>query len=399
MTNTPSNRSFVFVTWDGGGNLPPAIGMAQDLVAMGHEVRFLGHRKQEAQVGSAGLPFRAFEETPDYDSEIAVSPQNFMPFLFDHIIFEPAMARDLEAEMARGRTDAVVVDCMLTAPLALLEAGEVPSAALVHTLHRFFEGWDLATIPGSPRLAGLRAGLGLPPVATLHDTWRGADRVLVVSPPQFDDGEAPLPANTVHVGAVADRRHGHGRWDPAWGAQSDQPLVLVSFSTTAMDQEDLLNRVADALSTLPVRALMTTGRGIDVDTIRPAPNTVVREFVRHTDVLPFVDLAVCHAGHGTVMAALANGVPLLCLPMGRDQPMVAGRVAELGAGRRLDPESDAGAIRDSVAAMLADPAFRIAAGQIASAMASTSPTAAADELIAMAKSGVAAEVMNLAATH
>ena len=210
MTNTTSHRSFVFVTWDGGGNLPPAIGMAQDLVAMGHDVRFLGHRKQGAQVEAAGLPFRAFEQTPDYDSEVPVSPQDFMPFLFDHIIFEPAMAQDLEAEMAWGRTDAVVVDCMLTAPLALAEASEVPSAALVHTLHRFFDGWDLATIPGSPRLAGLRARLGLPPAVTLHDTWRGADRVLVVSPPQFDDADAQLPANTIHVGAVADRRRGQG---------------------------------------------------------------------------------------------------------------------------------------------------------------------------------------------
>ena len=39
---------FAFVTWDGGGNVPPAVGIAQELVLRGHEVVFLGYEVQTA---------------------------------------------------------------------------------------------------------------------------------------------------------------------------------------------------------------------------------------------------------------------------------------------------------------------------------------------------------------
>lgn len=380
---TSSNRSFLFVTWDGGGNLPPAIGMAQDLMANGHSVRFLGHRSQRATIELAGFPFRAFERSPDYDANVHVTPEELMPFFFDHIMFEPLMAADLETEMDRIPTDGVVVDCMLPAPLALLESRKVPTGVLVHTLYRFFDNWDLVAMPGAARLAALRSRLRLPRAASLLDTWRSATRVLVVSPREFDPPDEDLPTNTIFVGPVADRRHALSDWDAEWGAQTDDPLVLVSFSTTAMGQEVLLNRVAVALSGLPVRVLMTTGMGVDPNVLHPARNTVVRAFVPHTAVLSHVDLVVCHAGHGTVMAALAAGVPLLCLPMGRDQPMVAARVVAVGAGRSLNSESPTAAIRATVKAMLADGGYRKAASRMASIIARDGATPASDELVAM----------------
>src|SRR5207302_8954537 len=125
-----------------------------------------------SKVEGAGLPFRAFEQTPDYDANVPISPEDFAPFLFDHIFFEPLMAADLEIELRREPADAVIVDCMLTTPLVPLEARQLPSAVLVHTLYRFWEGWKLDEMPGFPRLAALRASHGLPPVATLEDGWR-----------------------------------------------------------------------------------------------------------------------------------------------------------------------------------------------------------------------------------
>lgn len=35
-----------FVSWDGGGNLPPSVGIAQELAARDHSVRFLGYEVQ-----------------------------------------------------------------------------------------------------------------------------------------------------------------------------------------------------------------------------------------------------------------------------------------------------------------------------------------------------------------
>ena len=43
-------------------------------------------------------------------------------------------------------------------------------------------------------------------------------------------------------------------------------------------------------------------------------------------MFPDAAAVVTHAGHGTIMRALAHGIPLLCLPMGRDQDDNAARV-------------------------------------------------------------------------
>ncbi len=47
-----------FVTWDGGGNVPPALGIAAELVARGHRVGVLGHERQREPVTRAGLAVR-----------------------------------------------------------------------------------------------------------------------------------------------------------------------------------------------------------------------------------------------------------------------------------------------------------------------------------------------------
>jgi UDP:flavonoid glycosyltransferase YjiC (YdhE family) len=67
---------------------------------------------------------------------------------------------------------------------------------------------------------------------------------------------------------------------------------------------------------------------------------------------------------GTVTRALAAGVPLVCIPMGRDQLDVAARVVHTGAGVRLRPSAKPDTIRAAVECMIREPSFRIAAARI-----------------------------------
>jgi UDP:flavonoid glycosyltransferase YjiC (YdhE family) len=63
---------------------------------------------------------------------------------------------------------------------------------------------------------------------------------------------------------------------------------------------------------------------------------------------------ITHAGAGTAMAALGHGVPLLCLPLGRDQFFNAERICALGAGRMLTPDADSDAIAKAATDILSD---------------------------------------------
>ena len=67
---------------------------------------------------------------------------------------------------------------------------------------------------------------------------------------------------------------------------------------------------------------------------------------------------ITHAGYGTVIRALAWGLPLVCIPMGRDQSDNAARVVARGAGLRLTPKASIPALRQAIRRVLDEPAFR-----------------------------------------
>jgi UDP:flavonoid glycosyltransferase YjiC (YdhE family) len=81
----------------------------------------------------------------------------------------------------------------------------------------------------------------------------------------------------------------------------------------------------------------------------------------HREILLHADLCITHGGHGTLLKALAQGVPVLCMPMGRDQPDNAARLCAAGAGIRISPRASAPRIRQSIESMLRDPTYRSAA--------------------------------------
>jgi len=123
------------------------------------------------------------------------------------------------------------------------------------------------------------------------------------------------------------------------------------------------------LATLPVRGLVTLGPALTADAFAPPPNVVVTDFVPHARVLPHVAAIVSQCGHGTVMKALAHGIPLVCLPLFGDQPEVAARVVHAGAGVRLSRDAPSTHIRTAIQRVLREPRFRAAAQRLATVLA------------------------------
>ena len=161
-----------------------------------------------------------------------------------------------------------------------------------------------------------------------------ADRVLVCSSPSYDFAPGSVPANVRYIGPQLDDTADETPGNP-WADPSGRPLVLVGLSSTVMRQERLLQRAADALGQLPVRGLVTTGPAVDPAVIAAPPNVTVTRWVRHADVLAHCSAVITHGGHGTVMKALIAWVPLIVVPLGRDQPDNAARVVYAGAGANV----------------------------------------------------------------
>ena len=141
--------------------------------------------------------------------------------------------------------------------------------------------------------------------------------------------------------------------------------MLVSFSTTYMRQEEALRRALEALGNLDVHAVCTLGNAFGRETLHAPANVAIHDWLPHGAVLPHAAAVVTHAGHSTIMAALAEGVPLVCMPMGRDQHANAERVATLGLGRAISKDAPSAEIREALHEVLSNESYRNAARRMA----------------------------------
>ena len=157
-----------------------------------------------------------------------------------------------------------------------------------------------------------------------------------------------------------------GEWTAPAGAE---PLVLVALSADFQDQADVLRRVVAGLGELGVRGLVTTGPAVDPADIEAPPNVSVVRSAPHSVVLEHAAAVVTHAGHGTLIKALAAGVPVVALPMGRDQLDNAARLEVAHAGIRVKPGARPARIAAAVRSVLETPGYAAGARRVADAIA------------------------------
>jgi MGT family glycosyltransferase len=389
--------------WDSGGGVEAVQTVVRRAVARGHDVRVLGTEGLRPRFESAGASFRRYAYAPDNDLRwpetdlvqdwAAGNPLSLWARVRDRLLVGPAreFCRDVLEELERAPADVVAVDTMIPAARFGAEAAGVPAVIVMHNTYmvprpevpplgtgfppargrlgrlRDRSGSALALAAfgrGLPGLNRARADFGLPPLRAAADLMGQADRVLVCTSPSFDFAPGAVPANVRYVGPQLDDAAGPPRPGPP-----GRPLVLVSLSSTVMRQEGLLQRAADALGQLDVQGLITTGPAVDPAGLAAPRNVTVTRWLRHADVLPRCSAVITHGGHGTVLKALTAGVPLVVVPLGRDQPDNAARVVSARCGIRLRKTADTGALRAATARVIEDPRYRGAARWMAARLA------------------------------
>ncbi|MFL6171924.1 MAG: glycosyltransferase [Marmoricola sp.] len=361
----------LFATWDGGGNVPPVLGIAAELAARGHGVRVLGHETQRDAVTAAGLAFTCYPTAAPFDSTLSNSLPRMMALFSDK-----KMGADVLAEAARTPTDLVVVDCMLTGVLRACDRSGLPYVSVEHLYDGYLRGgWLKGPIGLACRLRGTRP----------RRSWDNARRSLVVSLEELDPGAATnRPGNQAWTGPVLDLPAAHD-------LDAHPPAVLVSLSTFNFPQmAQSLQNILDATAGLEARVVVTTGPVVDPASLRTAPNHEVHRFVPHDELMPQVSLVVGHGGHATTMRALAHDLPLVIMPMHPmlDQPLVGKTVQAAGAGVLVAKKAPPPQLAPVIARLLADGPHRAAAARLgASIRAADGKVAAADAVLAAIGAG------------
>lgn len=329
------------------GHAFPMLALGSRLVERGHEVTFETWTRWRDDVEAAGMHFVAAPEYPVFPtSERPLKP-------YEAVVRATAVTRRSLHERA---PDVVVHDILTLAPALGGELEGIPVATLVPHVYpvgapglppyalgarrpRSVAGRAVWRSLEWPVAAGLRRGrdelnqtrakLGLPPVDRLHGGL--SERLCIVG--TFPQLEYPRrwPGSVHVVGPLLWEPPYHDVDPPAGSA----PLIVVAPSTAQDSQQRLLRAALAGLGSERVRMLATWNRRPPPVTVRVPANIRLVEWISYSRSMPGSALVICHGGHGTLVRALASGVPVLVVPHSGDMAENASRADWAGVGVRL----------------------------------------------------------------
>ena len=348
--SSPLDRLRIFLGAFGEpGHAFPMLALGARLAERGHEVTYETWSRWRPQVEKAGMRFLPAPEYPLFGGSLE-------PFqIYEAVELSTPQTRAAVAEL---RPDVLVHDILTLAPAMAGELEGVPVATLIPHVYpvggqgfppyamgarrpRTRAGralWDAVARgtqgglrQGRDQLNETRTKLGLGPLTWFHGGL--SERLCLVG--TFPQLEYPRrwPPGTHVVGPLM--------WEPPFDFVAppggSDPLVLVAPSTAQDPEHRLLRAALAGLGDMPIRVMATWNR-------RPLPsdepvvvpdNTRLVEWVSYSKTMPGCSLVICHAGHGTMVRALACGCPVLAVPHVGDMAENAARADWAGAGVRL----------------------------------------------------------------
>jgi MGT family glycosyltransferase len=184
---------------------------------------------------------------------------------------------------------------------------------------------------------------------------------------EFEVGQPP--ASLHYTGPFVDA-HQRPPVDFPWDRLDGRPLVYASLGTLQNGAVAVFRTIAQACVGIHAQLVISLGGGLDPASLGKLPGEpLIVPYAPQLEILKRAAAVITHAGLNTTLESLAEGVPLVCIPLGNDQPGVAARVAARGAGivvrrRRLTVKR----LRSAIRAVLEEESYRAAARNLQHAM-------------------------------
>jgi len=386
-----------FVSMPFSGHLNPMTALARRLQSRGNEVVFFGVPDVEPFARAAGLDFVPYGEAEypvgsiDKVYSSVATMHGFEVVRHTVMDLNPGLTRvtfDYLAEkLTTTGVEALVIDTIHffieLVPLSM----SIPYVHIWNVLHLDFSGATpahLFSCPLDTSPEGLdRNAANLPkldeilgPLADIarsyaekvglkidwNDPAATVSKLAVITqtPKEFDFPGIPWPAQFHYAGPFHDDE---GREPIAfpWEKLTGSPLVYASMGTLVNGLKHAYKTILNATAQLPeIQLVLSVGENVKPDDLGTIPsNAIVVRTAPQIELLKRAALCITHAGLNTALESLGQGVPMVAIPIGYDQPGVAARIAHHGVGEFLEIEDLAvERLRHLIERVLDNPRYR-----------------------------------------
>ncbi len=362
------------------GHLNPMIALARKLQSRGHEIFFIGIPDVGPYVRAAGLNFVSFadEELPAGSSASVLAPAAKLHGMettrwtiegAGRAMFQLA-SQYLPRVLTEIGVEAMVLDTIHMYIEVIPMSLGIPYAHVWAILNIDFSGATLPSVVSGryentpearsrniedlkksdnaffgivqPLAAeyAVRAGLKFDwsdPPATVS---RHAAAVVSQTPKEFDLPGIPWPSQFHYAGPFFDEA-GREPIPFPWEKLDGRPLVYASLGTLVNGMPSIYQTILAAVGRMPeIQVVLSKGNNIELNELGVIPpNVIVVDKAPQLELLKRSVFCITHAGLNTALESLAQGVPMVAIPIAYDQFGVAIRIAYHGVGEFLEVDT------------------------------------------------------------
>ncbi|MGG4455722.1 macrolide family glycosyltransferase [Brevibacillus porteri] len=375
----------LYVTIPADGHVNPTLGLVKQLVDNGEEVVYMCSEEYRDRLAQTGAQFRAYELEEQVSRDLGFNPTEFNhPLHFTDFILrgiiEPRIPEILR-QIENDSFDYLIFDSLfgwggaiLGEKLGIPTICSVTNLAFAEPLSHIVEVFDASDVD----------------VDALYErvtqTAQSIARVCNVAVPAIDDitrqyGHMKIVFTSREFQPDADKLDDSYIFTgPSIALRPDAPsfpfeklrspydkVVFISMGSILTKDVELYKLCFAAFQDIPAQFVLSYGRDTELESLGDyiPPNFIVEPYVPQLEVLQQANAFITHAGMNSTSEALYFHVPLVMIPLSSDQPIVAKRVEELGAGIMLDRgQLTPTALKDALLQVLNESTYKERAMQV-----------------------------------
>lgn len=370
----------LFINGGSEGHINPTIGVVQELISRGEEVVYFCIEAFRERMEKTGATVRTFDDQKFIKAFISGGRDHMLQRINGLLLTADIVIPSVLEQIKGEHFDYIIHDSMFGCGRLLAQILKLPAINSCTTFAQTRESFD-------KMLEAFFKNVPEDIVKPINDTFQSltamvkekyeveidspyevfcnpAPLTLVYTTREFQPEEEAFDQTYQFVGPSISSRLTQEDFD--FTAIEGKNPIYISLGTVFNHAMDFYKLCFEAFGNTEHTIIMSIGSKVQISDVGEIPkNFIVKNYVPQTDVLQYAKLFITHGGMNSTHEGLYYGVPLIVIPQSADQPIIAGQVANIGAGITLNMQSlTANQLREAADHVLSLSSFKKAAANI-----------------------------------